>query len=243
MMQIILPVKNEGKTVKKTAVELFTFCEDNYEHEFRIIFIDDDSSDDTIQKILELNNKHISVIKNKFDNGKGSALKTGFILSSLTFPLEDNDLVCFMDGDGQINPKEIKTLLNSMEMNCSDVAIGNKRHTFSLTKYSFLRKIVSSTYNFLIRLLFGFNYQDTQCGIKIFKKYALDLVIENITCKKYAFDLELIVALREMSLRVSDAPVTIKAQLNSGSVNLKNIFRTFFDTLSIWNRMRQGFYR
>ncbi len=243
MMQIILPVRNESKTIKKTAVDLFTFCQDNYEHEFRIIFIDDNSSDDTIKNIEELNNNNIKVIKNKFDCGKGSALKAGFLLSTCTFPLEDDDLIVFMDGDGQISPKEIKTLLNSMEVNCSDVAIGNKRHTFSITKYPPTRKIVSSVYNSLIRLLFGFNYQDTQCGIKIFKKYALDLVIENITIKKFAFDLELIVALREMDLRVSDAPVTIKNQLNAGSVNLKNIFHTFFDTLSIWRRMRKGYYR
>ena len=243
MLLIILPVKNEATRIKKTALDLFRFCNDKYEHDFKILFIDDGSTDNTIKNILELENPLIKVLKNQFDRGKGSSLKSGFIISNLVFILEDDDVICFMDGDGQINPQDIKTLLNIMELNSADVVIGNKRHTFSSVRYSLKRRIVSMVYNSLIRFLFGFNYQDTQCGIKIFKKYALDRIIENITIKKFAFDLELIVALREMSLRVADAPVTIKEQLNTGSVTLQSIHNTFIDTLSIWNRKRKGFYR
>ena len=106
-----------------------------------------------------------------------------------------------------------------------------------------MRRIVSKTYNTLIQFLFQIRYQDTQCGIKLFKKHALDSVINKVNVKQYAFDLELIVALRDSKFRVVDAPVKVKKQENIGSVSLKSILKTFVDTCIIWIKKKKGFYK
>jgi glycosyltransferase involved in cell wall biosynthesis len=243
MNLIILPVKNESSTIEKTATELSSWCSSYFGEQYKILYIDDASTDSTLEKIVQLKDKKISIRKNQFDRGKGSTLKTGFIISSLIYELKPDDLIIFMDGDGQINPVEIKVFLNLMNIYNSDVVIGNKRHLFSITNYSFFRRIISNTYNLMIRILFGFEYRDTQCGIKIFRKETLDAVIDKVSCKQFAFDVELIVALREAGFRISDAPVKIKPQKNIGSVSKWNIFRTFIDTLIIWINKKRGFYK
>jgi len=240
---IILPVKNESENIEKNLNHLLKWCGKNLKDTFEILVIDDWSSDATLDQVVRMGKEKIRAFSNRFDCGKGSALKTGYIFSSLVYSLYDNDSIVFMDGDGQIDPAGISTMFKIMDLYSADVVIGNKRHTFSNTDYPIMRRIVSKGYNWMIRVLFGIKYQDTQCGIKIFKKGALDWVIDKVNVKRYAFDLELIVALRENKFRVADAPVRVKKQTNSGSVHFRSILRTFIDTLIVWVKKKKGFYR
>jgi len=243
MILIILPIRNEQQTIKDTFIKLLLWCENNLK-DFRIIFVDDGSADDSYSIISSLKKSpRLKVLKNRFDRGKGSALKTGFILSSSEYKMKADDLIIFMDGDGQIEPSEVQTFMNVMRHNNADVVIGNKRHIYSVNSFNFMRKIVSKCYNIVIRILFDLGYDDTQCGLKIFKKSALERVIDKITIKKFAFDLELIVALREMRMKIADSPVMLREQVNMGSVSLSSIIITFIDTLKVWFRMKKGFYK
>lgn len=242
MILIILPVKNEKQSITKTVSDLFIWCRNNLKN-CEILFIDDGSTDGTMEKIKKMKIKNVNVIKNRFEPGKGSALKVGYYASTFTYKMKEDDLIIFMDGDGQVSPCEISTFLNIMDFYNADVIIGNKKHLYSSTYYSFKRKVVSFIYNQILKLLFGIRFDDTQAGIKIFKKSVLDKVIDKITIKRFAFDVELIIAMRELGVRIADAPVNIKQQLNSGSVNLKNIVLTFIDTLRIYNKMMKGFYK
>lgn len=241
MTLIILPVHNESKTIQESLMTLLNWCQKNMP-QAQIMFIDDWSTDDTFKKVSELKKPKVKCVRNQFDPGKGSALKTAYLMSDWIYKMDENDLIVFMDGDGQINPQEIRTFLNLMDTYDADVVIGNKRHLYSSISYNVIRKVVSSCYNALIRFLFDIGYQDTQCGIKIFRKYALDKVIHKVSVKRFAFDLELIVALRAMGMRVVDAPVKVTKQLNAGSVNYVNIKQTFKDTIEIWKKRNRGFY-
>lgn len=235
MILIILPVKNERKLAIEMALKLKGL-------KTEVLFVDDGSTDGTFEALNLIKSQRIRAVKNPFDRGKGSTLKAGYIFSEFMYKLGDGDLICFLDGDGQIDPSEIDTLKRIMEFYSGDVCIGNKRHIYSSSKYTRLRRIVSETYNALVRLLFDIKYQDTQCGIKIFKKQALGEVIEKVNVKRYAFDLELLVALKEKGFRVVDAPVKIKEQSNAGSVKISTILHTFLDTLKIWIKRNRGCY-
>ena len=242
MTIIILPVKNEEETIQTTALELFSWCSENIKDEYHIVFIDDNSTDNTIQNLKLTNNKNISVIENDFDEGKGSALKSAFLFSSIKYHVKDEDLFIFMDGDGQIAPNQINRFLNLMKLYDADAVIGNKRSIYSIHKVSVARKIVSLIYNTMIRSLFDIRYEDTQCGIKLFKRHALKKVIRKITIKKFAFDFELIVALKESEMVVIDCPVKVRKQKNRGSVSFKSLVETFFDTMNVFIKFKRGFY-
>jgi len=241
MIVIIIPVRNEENLIADVALSISDYCKRNVEN-YKLVFVDDRSADDTYAILNGLNIPNKILMRNKFDPGKGSALKTAYVLVNSSIKLKDDDYVVFMDGDGQIDPAEINTFIKIGELYSSDIVIGNKRHKYSTTVYGFTRKIISRTYNFMIRKLFGFDFEDTQCGLKVMKKKALDAVIASINVKKFAFDLELIIACKEKGFRVVDAPVYIQRRINRGSVNFISILQTFIDTMRIWYRKQRGYY-
>jgi glycosyltransferase involved in cell wall biosynthesis len=240
MLYIISPFKNEEKIIATFAEDLDSYCKKEFKA-YRIIFINDGSKDKT-QEILSKFRRRFLCLKNKFDHGKGSALKSAYIIADRILKFKDSDLIVFIDSDGQIKPREIGTMLRIMNLYDADIVIGNKRHPYSDTTYSFFRKIVSDAYNKITNCLFGIRIKDTQCGIKIFKRYALDKVIERVNVKRYAFDLELLIALRKSNFRIVDSPVYIDKQSNSGAVSFKSIAQTMIDTLIIWIKDMKGFY-
>lgn len=240
MIYIISPFHNEARTIENFKQRLVEFCMKNFT-EYKIIFVNDKSGDNS--EALLRHGQSVTIVRNRFDGGKGSALKVGYLLAEERFAMQDEDLIVFMDSDGQIKPQEIITFLKILSFYDADIVIGNKRHEYSSIKYTPLRNVVSFVYNKIINILFGLSLRDTQCGLKIFRRAALDKVIEKVNVKRYAFDLELMVALRDSDFRIVDAPVFIGSQLNSGSVNFKNIIQTALDTVRIWVKRQKGYYR
>ena len=165
--------------------------------------------------------------------GKGAALKNGSQQAK-------GDFIVWLDGDLQIHPREILTFTRIMTMYDADAVVGNKRHSFSITHYSLIRRIVSQSYNFLVRALFGFNLRDTQCGLKLFKAEALKAILPDVVSKGFAFDLEVLVALHRRNYRIADAPVLILPQANAGSVSLGTILKTFWETMRIWRKRKNN---
>lgn len=241
MTIIIIPVHNESETIGKTIHDIYEFCGDYFGlREYEIVIVNDGSTDETLEVCKKM--KTVEVIDNVFDRGKGSALKTGFVIANTKYNLDDGDDIIFIDGDGQINPNELKVLFNIMKLYNAGAVIGNKRHKYSMTEYTMTRRIISQTYNRIIKFLFDVKFEDTQCGIKIFKKDVLEKALAKVNVKQYAFDLELIIALRGIRCRIADAPVTIRPQMNRGAISINSIIRTFFDTILIWIKMKKRFY-
>lgn len=241
MILIIIPFRNEQESIEKTLSSLYSWCSWEIK-KFEILLINDHSSDKTQEKIGNLGFKKVQCIKNKFDPGKGSALKTAAVFSEVMYALKGEDSIFFIDGDGQFDFRDIKMFINLMKIYNADIVIGNKRHVSSSVCYNLSRRIVSSGYNILTRFLFGFNFRDTQSGMKLFKKKALDKIIEKVNSKRYAFDLEVIVAMREMRFRVIDAPVKVSRAVNNGSVRFSTILFTLWDTLVILINKMKGKY-
>jgi glycosyltransferase involved in cell wall biosynthesis len=167
--------------------------------------------------------------------GKGAALKFGSRLAS-------GDIIVWLDADLQIHPRCIKRLLRKMEEEDAGAVIGNKRHAYSITHYTLRRRIVSNGYNALVRFFFGVSLRDTQCGIKAFRADLLKILIEKVRTYGYGSDLEIIVAFQENHILVVDAPVVVTEQAGGGSVSLKTIWTTFWETIRIWDKRRHGFY-
>lgn len=238
---LIIPVHNEALTIERTYAELIIFCNEYFKNDYGIVFVDDWSSDETYLILSEKICDKVYVSRNLNEGGKGSALKYGYEFA-IERGADSSDYFIFLDGDGQINPKEIKAFFNIMKTFDADVVIGNKRHKYSHIKYNLKRHVLSIGYNFIVRKLFGFRYEDTQCGIKIFKKDALAVVMDKVTIIKYAFDIELMVALIESDLKIADAPVLLRGQKNAGAGKISNAIRMFIDTAHVWKRKKRGYY-
>jgi glycosyltransferase involved in cell wall biosynthesis len=197
---------------------------------YEIIVMDDGSNDMTYDSAMKASREHIKVFKLGKNEGKGEALRMAF--NNCT-----GDLVMFLDGDLDIHPKQFETLFDVMEKEGSDVVIGSKRHPLSVLNYPGSRKILSSGYFFIVKMLFGLPLRDTQTGIKIFRAEVLKKTFHKVLIKRYAFDLELLILAHHSGYKISEAPVVVDYKGKYGHITAKLIFKMLWDTLAVFYRL------
>ena len=134
--------------------------------------------------------------------------------------------VCFLDGDMDIEPYNIKKLLNVEH--CS-VVIGKRIYEASV-----YRKIISYGYKLITRILFGLNV-DTQSGLKLFST----VVLPEWETDGFAYDIEILAILKQRGWIIKEVPISCNI---TGSKNKKKFIRaiweTFIETLRVWKRVR-----
>ena len=155
---VIIPVYNEVESLKELHKELTAVLSgnDNYE----LLFIDDGSSDSSINTLNELSNSdyHTKVIQFYRNYGKAAALAEGFKVSS-------GDYVVTMDADLQDDPAEIPNLVAKLEEGYDLVSGWKKTRHDPWTK-----RWPSKFANIITRLMTGVKIHDMNCGLKIYKQ-------------------------------------------------------------------------
>jgi glycosyltransferase involved in cell wall biosynthesis len=232
-VSIVIPAYNEAEHIVATIEETIkTFNE--FGCPWELIVIDDGSSDNTFEVLLELARKYpqqLIVNKNPFNIGKGRAIKKA--LHYVT-----GDYVVFLDADLDLHPLQVQTLFDIMRLDNADIVIGSKLHPNSVVEYPLQRRVISFIYYLLIRVLFDLPCHDTQTGIKLFKTEVLRKVFHRILVKKFAFDLEMLVNAYHMGYKIKEAPIVLRSQRRYGRIGLGVMIVTFWDTLAIFYRMR-----
>ena len=157
-ISVIIPVYNEVESINELYKQLLKALQEFSRYE--IIFIDDGSSDgsvETIKKISELDNS-INLIQFHRNYGKSAALAEGFKHAK-------GNYIVTMDADLQDDPKEISNLINKLEEGFDLVSGWKKDRKDPLSK-----RLPSKLFNFVTRLFTGVYIHDFNCGLKIYRK-------------------------------------------------------------------------
>jgi len=154
------------------------------------------------------------------------------------FKVARSPLVGYFDADGSTSVEEMKRLF--LSLSTVDGTIGSRWMPDSTLKVrqSTLRQLESRAFNLLIRVLFGLTYHDTQCGAKVFKKSAIDVVIPLMISRGFEFDVELLWRLRSAGYQVNEVPIEWQ---NKGGSRVQK--RDMIRMLSGLFRVRFGFGR
>lgn len=133
--------------------------------------------------------------------GKGGGVVAGMKAATMPF-------VGYMDADGSTSLSEMERLFDRLAT--ADGAIGSRWVPGSVltVRQGFRRRVESRLFNLLVRLLFGLDYRDTQCGAKAFRREALDTVLSSIRSTGFEFDVELLWRLRQSGYRLEEVPIT-----------------------------------
>ncbi len=194
---------------------------------FEIIFINDGNS--YFPTLAQ--SDYIKVITHETNKGKGEAIMSGFRAAK-------GDIICFIDADLQIPAALLKPYYKIMQGNRSpDILIGSKRHYNSKVDYPFKRRLYSYIYQSMTRLMFGLKLLDTQVGIKMFTKEVVEDILPLLSVKRFAIDLEMLVAANERGYSILEAPVQINESFSS-TVNIKAVKQMIQDTFGIWFRKK-----
>jgi glycosyltransferase involved in cell wall biosynthesis len=238
-LSILMPFLNEEKIIVQNALEVVRIMR-GFDFNFEIILVDDGSRDRSYELLSAEFNGHteVRVVRNYQNFGKGWALKTGYEYST-------GDYVLFLDSDLELSPEHIPNFFRLMIEENSDAVIGSKLHPDSDLEYPLARKLYSFVYYSLIKILFGLPVMDSQTGIKLFKREALEEALPKVLVKKFAFDIELLLLLFKNRRKIVSAPIQLRFSRGkfTGNIRFRTIYAMIVDTLAIFYRDRiLGFY-
>ncbi|MCK5598308.1 glycosyltransferase family 2 protein [bacterium] len=219
-ISIVIPLFNEEKRISLSLEYLKELYSQN---PFELIFVDDGSSDGTLD-ILDRNKGFpYRVISYSPNRGKGFAVRTGILQSS-------GDIVLFMDGDLAISPEYIPEFAAKLKQGY-DLVIASKIRSDSK---NFIRKFASRLFNLLTRSVLDLTYKDTQGGFKMFSNSAARTLFLPLKETGFAFDVELLHRARLEGLKVFEFPVEWREDVRNSRVRVfKDSLIMFFKILKI----------
>ena len=158
MLSIVIPVFNERESLPHLWKEINHVLADDSNWE--ILFIDDGSSDGSLDYLADLckNNSAVKLVQFYRNFGKSAALSEGFKHAQ-------GDTIVTMDGDLQDDPAEIPNLINKLEEGY-DMVSGWKKTRYDPWTKTFPSKI----FNFVTRLFTGVKIHDFNCGLKCYRQ-------------------------------------------------------------------------
>lgn len=221
-----MPAYNEERTISKCISDARIYLE-NLACPYEIIIVDDGSTDGTRTEAVRASvNPQVKIIGYDRNQGKGFAIKHASKYAT-------GDVIAFMDSDADVRPDLLKQYVTVLQNN--DVALASKWHPDSRVSTPVMRRLLSHAFNRLVMLLTGLRVSDTQSGFKAFRREALESVMSLVSVKRYAFDVELLVAAKLLKLRIIELPIQIR--LNS-LFSARYVLRMLVDLLGITYRLR-----
>ena len=215
---VVVPAYNEATVigeVVKSAREVFLKSKKAYDID--IVVVNDGSKDKTAN---EAKKAGAIVINHILNSGAGSATLTG-----LAYARQHNyDIAATMDADGQHAPDDVLEGIKSIDQGNADLLIGSRLiDSRGMSKIKVLGNKGLSLFTYL---LFGINVTDSQSGLRIFSRRAIDGLQWKST--GYEFCSEMIWRAKQARMSVSEYPIKAiytdysraKGQNNWNAINI-----------------------
>lgn len=231
---IIIPAYNEEKIIADTIDKCFDFFKNK--NNFEIIIANDGSKDNTEGIVNEKLKKYenLRLVNNSINLGRGAALNNAIRNSN-------GKILVYIDADLAIDLDLFPKLVNAIEKNNVDIAVGSKHLKESIVDYPKLRRVFSKAYSFLTRIFLGSSIRDYQCGFKAFRKEAILDVLPYVKSNKWSWDTEVVIKSEWMGYKVAELPAKVvniygresKVHLFKDIKNMgSELIRLFFERLN-----------
>ncbi|MHC1626912.1 MAG: glycosyltransferase family 2 protein [Methanoculleaceae archaeon] len=224
MIAIIIPLYNEEQLVMLYPERLFQVVEKimtKFGESCEYIMVDDGSSDSTLQRLNELQERYpsVTVLSHGKNRGLGAALRTGFEHCTA-------DIVITMDADLTYQPKDIEILLNTFyetNADCVSASPYREKHLSSEITSPF-RLYISKSVNLLYRLLLG---NDITCASSIFRLYRFNALKElTLESSNFEINAEIISKLILSGKNVTEVGVKLyEREFGESKLNVRNEIR------------------
>ena len=227
LVSVITPAYREGARIFESLTLLRTSLDAlGLRHE--IILVSDGSDDHTVEEASR--HADVRVLHYPQQRGKGFAIRHGIEHAQ-------GDIIAFIDSDMELHPDGIGRLVE-LVLDGADAAIGSKRHPESRVFYPLFRRMQSRAYQGLVRVLFGLQLTDTQTGLKAFRAESLRKVASTLTSDGFAFDLELLVGLKEVDAVIVEGPVELDYAFDT-TTGVRAVLDVLGDTFRIYRSHRR----
>ena len=223
---VVVPAYNEATVIAdviRRAKQVFAKAKG---FSIDIVVVNDGSKDNTSEEALK---GGATVIDHVLNSGAGGATLTG-----LAYARHNSyDIAATMDADGQHAPEDVLNGIKQLDRDGSGLLIGSRLiNSEGMSKTKILG---NKGLSFITKLLFGINVTDSQSGLRIYSRNAID----NLDWKTtgYEFCSEMIWRARQLNLSIAEYPIEAiytdysmsKGQNNWNAINIvKRLFKQRF---------------
>jgi dolichyl-phosphate beta-glucosyltransferase len=200
-LSIVIPALNEEHRLPPTLAKIDAFIEaQGYSAE--VIVVDNGSTDQTQAVVQQFAATHPYVrLIQLAERGKGRAVKAGMLDATGEYRF-----IC--DADLSMPIDEVVNFLPPHHPG-ADVIIasreGTQAHRIGEPEY---RHIMGRILNFIVKVAAIREFEDTQCGFKMFKREAAEDLFRVQRMNGIGFDVELIFVALRRGYQVVDQPIT-----------------------------------
>jgi polyprenyl-phospho-N-acetylgalactosaminyl synthase len=161
---VVIPAYNEDQVIGQVISDLHKSLT-NRKFNFQIVVVDDGSTDNTA---TDAKNAGAYVIPHILNTGSGAATATGLSYAQA----HGFALAATLDADGQHHPDDVIKGIELMLAGEADLLIGSR--LIDSRGMSRIKILGNKGLSFITYVLFGVNVTDSQSGLRIFSRKALD---------------------------------------------------------------------
>lgn len=193
---IIIPAYNEGVVIKQVIKKSQKSFSKNNDLLLDIVVVNDGSNDNTSTQAEAAG---ATVINHILNSGAGAATLTG-----LTFARYNNyDIAATMDADGQHAPEDVLEGIERLKNTNNDLLIGSR--LINSDGMSKVKILGNKGLSFITRMLFGVSVTDSQSGLRVFSRQAINSLKWQST--GFEFCSEMIWRAKQEQLIIKEYPI------------------------------------
>jgi len=212
-LSIIIPAKASGEFILHKVEVLLDYLQQHWGAKFEVVVC-------VNGELTEVQKTHATLTAQFADDprvvlhqhlapaGKGAALQSAFLKTQY-------NLISFIDADLPFDLAFLKHAEEAVNSG-SSLVVGNRRLAKSrvhlptaLLPSLFKRHMFGLLYNKAVRLLFGIQQSDTQCGIKLMTREFATTLFCHLTCHGFSYDVEMFLLAQGHGDKVTSIPVIL----------------------------------
>jgi len=205
-LSIIMPVYNERNTLERILERVEKVGVEGID-EKEIVLVDDFSTDGTREILQGLNQPHYKIIFHEKNQGKGTAVKTGFGRAS-------GDVMIIQDADLEYDPEDYPALLKPILNGQAEVVYGSRflnsaRHNKTVYRRGYL---FSRGLNWASNVLSGVPLSDMYTCYKVFSRKSIDQIVPRLQSKRFGIDPELTAWAAKLNFKIVEVPISYQGR-------------------------------
>jgi len=203
LLSVVIPVFNEVGTIAQVIARVRGVgipCE--------IVCIDDGSTDGTRDLLPRLaeeaaqRGEKLKVVLHQRNQGKGAALKTGFLNVS-------GDVVVIQDADMEYDPQDFRLLLQPILEGRADVVYGSRFSYDDGPLLHYWHAVGNKVITRLANWRWGLRFSDVETCYKMVRRELIDEIAPTLREKRFGVELELTAKLvRRQGVRFFERPIS-----------------------------------
>lgn len=179
-LSVVIPCYNEAKTLE--ALVLRVLAANTMGLELEVVIVDDASKDDSVKvaEAIAARDPHVKLVRHTVNQGKGAALRTGFVSAT-------GDIMLIQDADLEYEPGEYPKLLGPLIDGRADVVYGSRfRGGDSVRVLYFWHMVANKVLTLMSNMMTNLNLTDMETCYKVFRRE----VIAKVAIKENRFGFE-----------------------------------------------------